>query len=308
MVDLSHLFSLADFSLIDFIFGENKTKNKKIHKEEHINDEKSFKNNNNKNNNKNNNNKFSEKEKKLLLKLEIEIDNFLYRKKIKSLIQKIKENYKIVCSANIPNLSLNIIGSKNTKQYQLEYEPILKQYIVLLPRKKYRNKKKLKFNFINSKKEIFIEPQYKTENDEGSFINVLDLREIKEKEYKNFEDFQNFLKSLKIKKNKSNIKIDKKEEKEESLINKIKQNLKKEREEINFDKNEFKTNYITDSELVYSNEELKPKKIKKRKASNSSLKNIHPNLSGINSILKERKSQRIKNPRKISFGDVQFSY
>ena len=303
MVDLSHLFSLADFSLIDFIFGENKTKNKKIQKEGNLNDEKSVKNKNNKNII----NKLSEKEKKLLLKLEIEVDNFLYRKKVKDLIQKIKENYKIVCSANIPNLSLNIIGSKNSKQYKLEYEPILKQNIVLLPRKKYRNKKKLKFNFINSKKEIFIEPQYKTENDEGSFINVLDLREIKEKEYKNFEDFQNFLNSLKLEKNKINIKIDKKDEKEESLFNKIKQSINKENEEINFD-NEIKTNYITDSELVYSNEEIKSKKIKKRKASISSLNNINKNLSGINSILKERKSQRIKNPRKISFGDVQFSY
>ena len=303
MVDLSHLFSLADFSLIDFIFGENKTKNKKIQKEGNLNDEKSVKNKNNKNII----NKLSEKEKKLLLKLEIEVDNFLYRKKVKELIQKIKENYKIVCSANIPNLSLNIIGSKNSKQYKLEYEPILKQNIVLLPRKKYRNKKKLKFNFINSKKEIFIEPQYKTENDEGSFINVLDLREIKEKEYKNFEDFQNFLNSLKLEKNKINIKIDKKDEKEESLFNKIKQSINKENEEINFD-NEIKTNYITDSELVYSNEEIKSKKIKKRKASISSLNNINKNLSGINSILKERKSQRIKNPRKISFGDVQFSY
>ena len=303
MVDLSHLFSLADFSLIDFIFGENKTKNKKIQKEGNLNDEKSVKNKNNKNII----NKLSEKEKKLLIKLEIEVDNFLYRKKVKELIQKIKENYKIVCSANIPNLSLNIIGSKNSKQYKLEYEPILKQNIVLLPRKKYRNKKKLKFNFINSKKEIFIEPQYKTENDEGSFINVLDLREIKEKEYKNFEDFQNFLKSLKLEKNKINIKIDKKDEKEESLFNKIKQNINKKNEEINFD-NEIKTNYITDSELVYSNEEIKSKKIKKRKASISSLNNINKNLSGINSILKERKSQRIKNPRKISFGDVQFSY
>ena len=303
MVDLSHLFSLADFSLIDFIFGENKTKNKKIQKEGNLNDEKSVKNKNNKNII----NKLSEKEKKLLIKLEIEVDNFLYRKKVKELIQKIKENYKIVCSANIPNLSLNIIGSKNSKQYKLEYEPILKQNIVLLPRKKYRNKKKLKFNFINSKKEIFIEPQYKTENDEGSFINVLDLREIKEKEYKNFEDFQNFLNSLKLEKNKINIKIDKKDEKEESLFNKIKQSINKENEEINFD-NEIKTNYITDSELVYSNEEIKSKKIKKRKASISSLNNINKNLSGINSILKERKSQRIKNPRKISFGDVQFSY
>ena len=306
MVDYSYLFSLADFSLVDFFFGDNKSKNQKNQKEEDINHKKSKKNNDNQNNIIN---KISSKEKKLLLKLEIEIDNFLYRKKVKELIQKIKDNYMIICSANIPNLSLNIYGSKKSKQFKLIYEPILKQNIVLLPRKKYRNKKKLKFNFINAKNEIFIEPQYKTENDEGSFVNVIDLREIKEQEYKNYEDFQNFLKGLKIKK-KENNKINKKEEKKESIIDKIKENLK-EKNEITLDKNEFneiKTNYITDSELVNSNEELKPKKLKKRKGSTSSLNNIHKNLSGISSILKGRNSQRIKNPRKISFGDVQFSY
>ena len=308
MVDLSHLFSLADFSLIDFIFGDNKSKNKKIKREEDVNYEKGFKDNDRKN--LNIINKLSEKEKKLLLKLEIEIDNFLYRKKVKALIQKIKENYKIVCSANIPNLSLNIFGSKKSVQYKLEYEPILKQNIVLLPRKKYRNKKKLKFNFINPKKEIFIEPKYKTENDEGSFVNIIDLREIKEKEYKNYEEFQIFLKSFKIKENKNNIKKDKNDEKKETKFYKIKKNIKG-KTENNFDKNEFneiKTNYITDSELVNSTEELKDKKLKKRKSSISSLNNLTKNLSGINSILKGRNSQRIKNKRKISFGNVQFSY
>ena len=307
MVDLSHLFSLANFSLIDFIFGDNESKNQNNLKVEGTNIKKNKTNNGNQNFNIIN--KISAKEKKLLLKLEIEIDNFLYRKKVKELIQKIKDNYVIVCSANIPNLSLNIYGSKKSKQYKLKYETILKQNIVLLPRKKYRNKKKLKFNFVNSKNEIFIEPQYKTENDEGSFVNIIDLREIKEQEYKNYEDFQNFLKSLKIKK-KENNELNKKEEKKESVFDKIKENLK-EKAEINLDKNEFneiKTSYITDSELINSNEELKPKKFKARKGSISSLNSTHKNLSGINSILKGRNSQRIKNPRKISFGDVQFSY
>ena len=270
MVDLSHLFSLANFSLIDFIFGDNESKNQNNLKVEGINIKKNKINNGSQNFNIIN--KISAKEKKLLLKLEIEIDNFLYRKKVKELIQKIKDNYVIVCSANIPNLSLNIYGSKKSKQYKLKYETILKQNIVLLPRKKYRNKKKLKFNFVNSKNEIFIEPQYKTENDEGSFVNIIDLREIKEQEYKNYEDFQNFLKSLKIKK-KENNKLNKKEEKKESVFDKIKENLK-EKAEINLDKNEFneiKTSYITDSELINSNEELKPKKFKARKGSISSL-------------------------------------
>ena len=72
------------------------------------------------------------------------------------------------------------------------------------------------------------------------------------------------------------------------------------------DLNEIKTDYVTDNELACSNEDLKQKKLKKRKSSVSSLKSNHKN--SLNSILKERSSQRIKNSRKISFGEVQFSY
>ena len=113
----------------------------------------------------------------LILKLEIEIDNFLYRIKVKKLIQKLKDNYEIICSANIPNLFINIYSSnkKKIKQYKLSYEPLLKQNIVFLPRKIYRNKNKIKFNFVNSKKEIFIEPKYKTENENGSFVNIIEF-------------------------------------------------------------------------------------------------------------------------------------
>ena len=316
MVDLSHLFSLADFSLSNFLFGESKSKKKiNTEKEEKVKEDNIDKVKNDKKNKKTN--KLTEKEKKLILNLEIEIDNYLYRKKVKSLIQKVKDNYIIICSANIPNLSLNIISSKKNKQYELSYEPILKQNMVFLPRKKYRNKKKLKFNFANSKNEIFIEPQYKTENENGSFINVIDLREIKEKEYKNFEDFENFMKQLKSKRKeineeaKENIKIKEKEkkedEKEKYQMNEINKSLFQKSQKM-FDKNEFneiKTNYITDNE--FSNDKLKTKKLKKRKISASSLNKDYKNSLGINSILKPRNSQR-DNLRKISFGNVQFSY
>ena len=310
MVDFSYLFSLADFSLTDFIFREDK------------NEKNNIKNSNNnkggkkievkKTKNKNDLKKFSEKEKKLILKLEKEIDNFLYRKKVKILIQKLKDNYEIVCTANIPNLSINLFSSKkkNIKQLNLEYEPILKQNVVFLPRKIYRNKKKLKFNFVNSKNEIFIEPKYKTENEDGSFVNVIDLREIKEKEFKNYTDFENFLKEFRNNKKEQNIKNEVKEEKNETKIeeNKININLKNKNLYLD-DKNEIneiKTNYVTDNELVNSKEDLKQKKIKRRKFSVPSLSNNN-NKDSLKSILKEPNSQRNKDARKISFGHVQFS-
>ena len=313
MVDLSYLFSLADFSLTDFLFGEDKSKKKNKSKTEKNKNIKKVEDNKEKKHI--DINKLNEKEKKLILKLEIEIDNFLYRKRVKSLIEKNKEYYIITCSANIPKLFINIINSKKPKQYKLIYEPILKQNVVFLPRKKYRNKKKLKFNFVNSKNEIFIEPKYKTENNDGSFINVIDLRELKEKEYKNDEDFEIFLKELRAKKKENNIineinemKESKKEETSEE--NKINEDSTKKIENLN-DKNEFddiKKNSLTDKKQIYSNDDLKYKKIKKRKLLFSSLNSENKNSLGINSILKERNSQREKNQRKISFGDVEFSY
>ena len=85
--------------------------------------------------------------------------------------------------------------NKKVKQYKFIYEPILRQNVVFLPRKVYRNKKKLKFIITNIKKEIFLEPLYQTEYENNSFVNILDLQNIKEKEDKNEEDLQNFLKS-----------------------------------------------------------------------------------------------------------------
>ena len=310
MVDLSYLFSLADFSLTDFFFGEDKNKKKnssktskkKVDKKSEIKENK----------NKYDINNLSEKEKKLILKLKKEIDNYLFRKKVKALVQKLKENYEIVCSANIKNLNINIFSSKKDKikQFQLTYEPILKQNVVFLPRKIYRNKKKLKFNFVNSKNEIFIEPKYKTENENGSFVNVIDLRELKEKEYKNDEDFSNFLKEFRNNKKEQNIKNGTNE-----IVNDIKlkengTNVDSIKKNYNFDDkneiNDIKTNYITDNENAYSKEELKLKKMKKRNISGPSLNNNYKN--SLNSLLKERNSQRLKNLGKISFGDFQFSY
>jgi len=313
MVDLSYLFSLADFSLTDFLFGEDKSKKKNKSKTENNKNIKKVEDNKEKKHI--DINKLNEKEKKLILKLEIEIDNFLYRKRVKSLIEKNKEYYIITCSANIPKLFINIINSKKPKQYKLIYEPILKQNVVFLPRKKYRNKKKLKFNFVNSKNEIFIEPKYKTENNDGSFINVIDLRELKEKEYKNDEDFEIFLKELRAKKKENNIineinEMNESKKEETSEENKTNEDSTKKIENLN-DKNEFddiKKNSLTDKKPIYSNDYLKYKKIKKRKLLFSSLNSENKNSLGINSILKERNPQKEKNQRKISFGDVEFSY
>ena len=279
---------------------------------------------------------FNEKQKKLILKLEAAIENYLYRKKIKNLIKTLKDNYMIISTANIPHLFLNIIRTKGDKQYKLKYEPILKQNVAFLPRKIYRNKKKLKFTFANIKKEIFIEPQYQTEYEDGSFVNVLDLQDLKEKEYKNEEDFQKFLADYIKNKNKKDEKIteinEKKEEikveenkveenkVEENIVeeNKVEENIEENTKENNIqkkNKNELNKKKIMFNIKLFENKQLSNDnnfniKVKRKNyKSKSLLKHKDTSLSGIKSILKERKSEKkLKIGRQISFGTTQFSY
>ena len=322
MVDFSHLYMYSGrFSLIKFFFGDDdkkKEKNddvkKKATKKKNEKLNESYKKSSTVDSTKKEKNTFNEKQKKLIKKLEIAFDNYLYRKKVKNLIQMQKENYMIVCTANIPNLYLNIIRNKKVKQYKLTYDPILKLNVAFLPRKVYRNKKQLKFIFANLKKEIFFEPLYKTEYEDGGFINVLDLQEIKEKESNDEENFQNFLKNYY--KNKNNKDGKDGEDNKDNSLQKIKVNIKEfgdTKKEEDIKENNISVllnNKITINKKIKSGSHLKVnKKVKKVRTSTSlKMKNKNNSDCSLNSILKERSTQRMKNGRKISFGSVQFSY
>jgi hypothetical protein len=222
----------------------------------------------------------------------------------------------IVCTANIPNLYLNIIRNKKVKQYKLVYEPILKQNVAFLPRKIYRNKKKLKFVICNIKKEIFIEPQYQTEYEDGSFVNILDLSEIKEKEYKNEEDFNNFLKNYLANNKKEIIKKEDDTDEEDNAIHVIKVNKKEDLENkivIKVNKKEDNLETKVGKKKKSMHKRLKSDdgidNIAVKKGSSKSLLNQNQDsLAPLSPILKQRSSIRIKNQRKISFGNVQFTY
>ena len=332
MSNYNHLFGFVDYTdfsvFKSFFWGDNKKEEKP--KEKKI--------NNNKNEGKRGMNRkltytntvysFNKKQKKLILKLEKVIDDYLYRKKVRNLIQKTKENYMIICSANIENLFLNINRTKKIKQYKFSYEPILKLNLAFIPRKVYRNRKKLKFTISNIKKEIFIEPLYQTEYENNSFVNVLDLQEIKDKEYKNEEDFQKFLKMY-FKKDKNNkIQNNKNEEKNEQKKGEKINSIKEEEENNKFDlvikeidnPNENCNNIKVNLNRPKLNKSVKHRKLKSdfkinneikmnnNKAFKSLLKNKDMSPFNINPILKERSSQKIKHGRQISFGKVEYSY
>ena len=119
---------------------------------------------------------------------------YLFKKSVKKLIQRQKENYAITSSVNSVDLTMEIYLSEDkTQKVKNTYEPILKENIFYIPKKLLKKKNLLKFTFLNKKKENIIDPKFNTEYDCGEFINVINLKKIKDKEEEREEDFQSFL-------------------------------------------------------------------------------------------------------------------
>ena len=121
---------------------------------------------------------------------------YLFKKNVKKVIQRHKENYAIISSLNNADFYMEIYLSEDkTKKIKYTYEPIFKENIFYIPKTILKKKNLLKFSFINKKKECFIDPKFNTEYDSGEFINVINLKKIKDKEEEREEDFQSFLES-----------------------------------------------------------------------------------------------------------------
>ena len=107
----------------------------------------------------------------------------LFRKKVKLLIKKHKENYVIVTTLKDQKLKLvAFFPEDETKEYPVEYEPILDDSIAYVSRDDFKKRLLLKCNFVNDKNESIIDPKYNNEFNDGLFINVINLKKIKEKE------------------------------------------------------------------------------------------------------------------------------
>ena len=192
---------------------------------------------------------------------------YLYRKQVKKLIQRQKDNYSIISSINSKDLSMEIyLSEDNTQKVKYTYEPILQQNIFYIPKSNFKKKNLLKFSFLNKKKESIIDPKFNTEYDCGEFINVINLKKIKDKEEEKEEDFQTFLESYYT----------------------LRQSMSKQ----SFDKNKLKLETI---------------RVKKRHRTMDSHKKglvFGGNKLASSSILKQRgEHRRVTSNKKISFSD-----
>ena len=191
---------------------------------------------------------------------------FLYKKSVKKLIQRQKENYSIISSLKNGDIYMEIYLSEDkSKKVKSTFEPILKENIFYIPKSQLKKKNLLKFSFINKKKECIIDPKFNTEYDSGEFINVINLKKIKDKEEEREEDFQTFLESYYT----------------------LKQSMSKD----NHDINKLKLEVV---------------RVKKKHRTMDSHKGgllFNGNKIPSNSILKQRGSNRKISSKKISFSD-----
>ena len=193
----------------------------------------------------------------------------LFRKKVKLLIKKHKENYVIVTTLKDQKLKLvAFFPEDETKEYPVEYEPILDDSIAYVSRDDFKKRLLLKCNFVNDKNESIIDPKYNNEFNDGLFINVINLKKIKEKE----DDFQTFLETYFTSSNK----------------------LTKEMNDYFFKDTSMRVKRSKKRTLTATSG-LKLKKLGSRVNSDN---HIH-------SILKERPNKRIPSNKRISFGDAK---
>ena len=197
---------------------------------------------------------------------------FSFKKKIKSLIKKHKENYVIQSSLNEKDIKLvAFFPEDEVKEYPVIYEPILDQNVAYVSRADFQKRLLLKCNFINKKNESIIDPKYNNEFNDGIFINVINLKKIKEKEEEREDDFQTFLETYFTSNNK----------------------LSKELNDYFFSSSNLRVKR-TKKRTLTARTQLKLKKLGTKIKSDNHLP----------SILKGRPDLRKPSGKRISFGDV----
>ena len=80
---------------------------------------------------------------------------YIFKKKVKILVKKHKDNFAIISSVNKNNLSMHIkVNEEEIKKVKYIHEPILNENIFYIPRKSYKKKNLVKFSFVNKKMKV----------------------------------------------------------------------------------------------------------------------------------------------------------
>ena len=250
------------------------------------------------------------------------------RKQISVIIEKNKLCYLIKCKIKYAkNVELKVLfNDKTEKRLNFELCPI-REIFILYIEKKLIHESKYYVNFI-ADGNIIIDPLYRSDYDkDGNFYNIIDFNKLDEeqKEQENEKEYfygQSYLDMLKSKKKQNflteNLNFYNEENKLEHS-DAISQNQYSNEMSDNLDNIDFsmedvdlknqRKNYGTETNLKKRNSLIFNGNKKNSFTIKSGLKyNLSTaNLAAPKSILKSPNSSRVSIPKRVSFGNVQFS-
>jgi hypothetical protein len=126
--------------------------------------------------------------------------SFKIHKQVQKILKKLQNNFCIVSMIKgVKKMILKIYLNKNkTQELDFEYCPIRETYVLYLPKDILMSKNFIKVNFIADGK-IFIDSHYKTDYEDSSFYNIIELKKFLEIEKEKAEHMRTILLCLRFK-------------------------------------------------------------------------------------------------------------
>ena len=199
-------------------------------------------------------------------------DKLKFPLRIKKILKQKEKCYTITSSINDPNLSLKVcLDNGKIKTYKFHFCLIQGANVLYLPRSDIIGRI-IKVHFINEKGAIIVDPKYSTDYEDNQFYNIINFKKIMKEEKNKKEEKQKIARTY--------------------CLN------------MAIGGGGLKNSTSTDSLDTVSQHKFCLGKYDKKFFSMS---NLNMNFN-VKSILKSRPVKRVSSKRKISCGNVQFSY
>ena len=124
---------------------------------------------------------------KSIIKIISNIKSFLVRKKVQNYLSKAKTSFVITTElSNQEDIQLKVYFGNSSVTFDFKFDPFLEKLAIFIPRNKI-TKKEYNVNFIQNGK-IVIDPHYFTTEENGIFVNVINFDRIKKEELQKLQE------------------------------------------------------------------------------------------------------------------------
>ena len=124
---------------------------------------------------------------KSIIKIISNIKSFLVRKKVQNYLSKAKTSFVITTElSNQEDIQLKVYFGNSSITFDFKFDPFLEKLAIFIPRNKI-TKKEYNVNFIQNGR-IVIDPHYFTTEENGIFVNVINFDRIKKEELQKLQE------------------------------------------------------------------------------------------------------------------------